>query len=96
MKSLNVKELLKRLKVKKECEYTQAKVAELLDCERSLISLYETGKRVIPIEQFFFWGGSCIYHVSADYILNGKKPKGSTNLISEIKKLCDQYESDIM
>ncbi|MBS6505288.1 helix-turn-helix domain-containing protein [Streptococcus vestibularis] len=65
-------------------------VAELLDCERSSISLYETGKRGISIELLFKF--SRIYHVSADYILNDKEPEYTSNLISDIRKLCDQYE----
>ena len=51
VKSLDVEGMLGRLKAKREeCGYTQEEVAELLDCERSSISLYETGKRGISID----------------------------------------------
>lgn len=91
VKSLDVEGMLGRLKAKREeCGYTQEEVAELLDCERSSISLYETGKRGISIELLFKF--SRIYHVSADYILNDKEPEYTSNLISDIRKLCDQYE----
>lgn len=91
VESLSKEEMLKRLKKKrKDCGYTQEKVAELLDCERSSISLYETGRREIPIELLLKF--SCIYHVSADFILTGEEPKCSANLIADIRKLCDQYE----
>lgn len=91
VESLKVEKMLKRLKKKrKDCGYTQEKVAELLDCERSSISLYETGRREIPIELLLKF--SCIYHVSADFILTGEEPKCSANLIADIRKLCDQYE----
>lgn len=90
-KNLDLKKMLGRLKAKrKKCGYTQEEVAELLDCERSSISLYETGKRAISIELLFKF--SCIYHVSVDYILTGEEPKCSANLIADIRKLCDQYE----
>lgn len=95
VKSLDVEGMLGRLKAKREeCGYTQEKVAELLDYERSSISLYETGKRGISIELLFKF--SRIYHVSVDYILTGEEPKCSANLIADIRKLCDQYESDTM
>lgn len=91
VESLSKEEMLKRLKKKrKDCGYTQEEVAELLHCERSLISLYETGRREIPIELLLKF--SCIYHVSADFILTGKEPECSANLIADIRKLCDQYE----
>ena len=51
VESLDREQMLRRLKTKrKECGYTQEKVAELLDYERSSISLYETGMRGISIE----------------------------------------------
>ena len=50
VESLDREQMLRRLKTKrKECGYTQEKVAELLDYERSSISLYETGMRGISI-----------------------------------------------
>lgn len=95
VKSLDVEGMLGRLKAKREeCGYTQEEVAELLDYERSSISLYETGMRGISIELLFKF--SRIYHVSVDYILTGEEPKCSANLIADIRKLCDQYESDTM
>ena len=60
--------------LRQEHNYTQKKVAELLDITRPQYSLYETGKREIPISLLIEL--SNIYNKSIDFIVGiSENPK---------------------
>lgn len=64
---------LRRLKdLREDNDLTQAKIAEFLDISRPQYSLYETGKRTIPIDLLSKLAK--FYNTSIDYIV------GNTNI----------------
>lgn len=63
----------KRLKdLREDHDYTQQKISEILEISRPQYSLYETGKRTIPIDLLSKL--SILYNTSIDYIV------GNTNV----------------
>lgn len=59
---------LKRLKeLREDSDIKQLTIADLLHITRQQYSLYETGKRTIPIEYLKILAN--FYHTSSDYIL---------------------------
>lgn len=59
---------LKRLKeLREDCDYKQAAIADLLQITRQQYSLYETGRRTIPVNYVKILAN--FYNTSCDYIL---------------------------
>ncbi|MBG9979244.1 helix-turn-helix domain-containing protein [Ruoffia tabacinasalis] len=54
--------------LREDNDFTQNYVAKIINCSRSVYSMYESGKMNIPIDIFISMAN--IYEVSIDYLLN--------------------------
>ena len=66
---------------RKQKEYTQEKVARLMNLDRSVISLYENGERIPSIESIVRFAD--IYNVTVDELIG----RGKYQRVGEISKL---------
>lgn len=81
-----------RLKIiRKECNYTQQNVSELLGVTRATYSRYETGQREPNVEMLKKI--SNVLGVSADFLINTNKYNADAILNDKEKKLVDMFRS---
>ena len=73
-----MKILLKKIKgLREDNDLTQAQIAEILMCDKSLYSKYERGEREIPLRLLVLL--SDYYNVSLDYLV-GRTNKKDVNI----------------
>lgn len=89
---LGIGERLKKLRA--DNKYSQGDVADLLKVSHSLISAYETGDRIPPVDKLI--GLADIYHTSTDYILGRKLDSSSGLFIRTDNMTSDEVHSLIV
>ena len=79
--------------LRKEKQLTQEQLAEKLHLEgKSAISNYENNRREVSPERLTQL--SCLFHVPADYILNGDAEKNSDPIVNEAIEILNNLKTE--
>lgn len=80
-------------KLRTDAGFTQEELAARLQLEgKSAISNYENNSRGVSAEMFTQL--SCLFHVSADYILNGETPDKLDTIVNEAVEILNNLKTD--
>ena len=77
------------LEKRKECNYSQEKVAEKLNVSPNSISRYENGTRDVPIDILVEM--SNLYGVSMDYLVTGVCPADGEEMDKDLLEMIMKY-----